>query len=136
MSTQDVPDDWDDFDEYLAGAMADPAFRRAYERAEWVSARWWRRVASRWAPSLLRALRIAGGRADHDRLPGCGGRHAGRNRRDSPGGWRVRDRLYRWRHRAICAGWRGRGPCRPPARALWIGRHMVPLPTWFGTMDL
>lgn len=48
----------------------------------------------------------------------------------------LRDRLYCWRYRLICLGWRGRGPGQAPARGLWIGRHMIPLPSWFGTMDL
>jgi len=48
----------------------------------------------------------------------------------------MRDRLYCWRHRLICTGWRGRGPGKAPARILWIGRHAIPLPALFGTMDL
>ena len=43
----------DDLDEFLAEQMQDPGFRRALERAEWVSARWWRRMLNRRAPSLL-----------------------------------------------------------------------------------
>ena len=43
----------DDLDEYLAGQIQNPPFRYAYERAGWVSARWWRRAGERWAPRLL-----------------------------------------------------------------------------------
>jgi hypothetical protein len=50
----DEPDEVDELDEYLAGALADPAFAAAYARAQWVSARWWRRLAERWAPRLQR----------------------------------------------------------------------------------
>lgn len=38
----------DEFDDYLDKAMRDPAFAAAYRRAEWIDARWWRRLLSRW----------------------------------------------------------------------------------------
>jgi hypothetical protein len=44
----------DDLDEFLAEQMQVPPFRRAFERSEWVHARWHRRFLNRWAPRLLR----------------------------------------------------------------------------------
>lgn len=44
----------DEFDAYLAEQLKDPGFRRAFERAEWVSARWYRRFLNRHEPWLLR----------------------------------------------------------------------------------
>ena len=40
--------DPDEFDVYLAERLKDPQFRDAYERAEWINARWWRRLLNRW----------------------------------------------------------------------------------------
>lgn len=48
----------DEFREYLAEAMEDPLFRLEYERAEWITARWWRRLLNRyrWCSRLLPRL--------------------------------------------------------------------------------
>jgi hypothetical protein len=47
------PDDEEpgDLEAYLAGAG--PQFRAAWQRAEWIDARWWRRTLSARAPRLL-----------------------------------------------------------------------------------
>jgi hypothetical protein len=44
----------DDLDLYLTEQMQNPGFREAYERAEWIDEKWWRRFLNRWAPFLLR----------------------------------------------------------------------------------
>jgi hypothetical protein len=49
------PDDEepDELEAYLANAG--PGFRAAYQRAEWIDARWWRRTLNAHAPRLLRS---------------------------------------------------------------------------------